>query len=568
MIPVSQQGIPVRTRNSFQPADPGSVIDKRFTPGSHPVKAISAIRDQCMISVEGKGMAGVPGVAARVFGALAQKNISVTMISQSSSESSISLVVPAGDADVAESSLKRAFRDDLSRGDVEEIVVRRGVGLVAAVGLGMAHTPGIAGRVFGALGRDRVNVLAIAQGSSELNISLAVESGGVDDAVRSIHAEFGLHRLDTGADDEHALDILLLGCGNIGRAVVKQLLDRSAHVFERFGLRARIVSIADRSGYLLDPKGLDQATLDAALSAKASGARLTDLPGSVATANATDMVRAALAYRLSRPVLVDVSDADDAHDAFLEALRLGADVVTANKKPLAGERPIFDALFVQSDQHGRLLRAEATVGAGLPVVDTLDMLLATGDQVRSAEGCLSGTLGFLMSRLESGVKLSEAVEEAVSRGYTEPDPVADLCGIDVARKAIIIARLSGLANGATQVNLEGLCDADWMGLGRDELFERLRSLDASMASRVEAAAAAGQVLRYVARVDATGIRVGPEAVPKDSPLGGLAGSDNMIVFQSDRYDDRPLVVTGPGAGVDVTAMGVLGDILRVAAERR
>ena len=568
MIPVSHQAIPVRTRNSFQPSDMGTVVDNRFTPGSHPVKAISAIRDQCMISVEGKGMAGVPGVAARVFSALAAKQISVTMISQSSSESSISLVVPAGDANAAEAALKRAFRDDLSRGDVEEIVVRRGVGLVAAVGLGMAHTPGIAGRVFAALGRDGVNVLAIAQGSSELNISLAVGADQVDEAVRSVHGEFGLHRLDTGADDDTALDILLLGCGSIGRAVVEQLVDRSVHVFERFGLRARVVAISDRSGYLLDPKGLDRERLDEALRAKVAGRRLADLTSVVQTPNAVDMVRDALSYRLSRPVLVDVSDSDSAHDAFLEALRLGADVVTANKKPLAGDSAVFESLFEHSTRHGRLLRAEATVGAGLPVVDTLEMLLATGDQLRSAEGCLSGTLGFLMSRLEAGELLSEAVQEAVSRGYTEPDPVADLCGADVVRKAIIIARLSGLDRGDMSVKLEGLCDAEWSGLDTDELFERLRTLDAEMASRVEAATAAGRVLRYVARVDAEGISVGPEAVPKDSPLGGLAGSDNMIVFQSDRYDDRPLAVTGPGAGIDVTAMGVLGDILRVAAERR
>jgi bifunctional aspartokinase / homoserine dehydrogenase 1 len=568
MIPVTRQRIPVRTRNSFNPAAAGTMVNADFTPGSHPVKAISAIKGQALVSIEGKGMSGVPGIAARVFHCLADQQISVTMISQSSSESSISLVVPEHQAPAAAAALKAAFRTDLSHGDIEEIVVEPSVGIVACVGLGMAHVPGVAGRVFAALGTAGVNILAIAQGSSELNISLAVAETEVPLAVRTLHDTFQLHRIDTGADQPDGLDLMLLGCGAIGRALIEQIMVRHAHVFERFGLRVRVVSLADRSGYLLAPAGLSQAALEAASKHKAEGGKLADLEGGTAAQGPAHMVEAALEYRLSRPILVDVSDSSDAYEAFLAALSRGCDVATANKKPLADDLGVYQSLRETAETHGRIIRAEATVGAGLPVIDTLEMLLATGDKLNRARGCLSGTLGYLMSALENGTPLSEAVRTAVNLGYTEPDPVADLSGLDVARKATILARLAGLPSADRPVELTGLVDAKHAGLSLDALYSHLASLDADFTAQVETAAAEGKVLRFVAEVSAERIVVGPVAVPKDSPLGGLVGSDNMIVFKSDRYNDRPLVITGPGAGIDVTAMGVLGDILRIAAERR
>ena len=568
MIPVATLEIPVRIRNSMAPTDEGTVVNGRFTPGSHPVKAISAVRDQALVSVEGKGMAGVPGVAARLFQALAEHNISVTMISQSSSESSICLAIPGDSAMKAESAIKRMFREELSRGIIEEVIVRRRVGIVAAVGLGMAHTPGVAGRALTALGLRRVNVLAIAQGSSELNLSIAVTDDTVTEALRGLHLEFGLHRLDTGAHTPRGFDLMLLGCGQIGRALISLLLDRRAHVFERFDLQARVVAIADRGGYLFDPQGLSRPQIERALSAKAEGSPISALDGAITASHSREMVEAALRFRLARPVLVDVSDSEASFETFLSALERESDVVTANKKPLAVSLDRFEALMASASANGRLLKVETTVGAGLPVVDTLEMLLATGDRLHRARGCLSGTLGYVMSRLEAGALLSEAVEEAAKLGYTEPDPVADLSGADVARKALILGRLSELAPSEQQMHSEGLVSPDLAGLDRETLLTRLREeYDAPLTERIAAAKARGEVLRYVASVKRGEIKVGVEAVPADSPLGMLKGTDNMIVFESERYSDRPLVITGPGAGIDVTAMGVLGDILRIAAER-
>jgi aspartate kinase len=228
--PVALKGIPVRVRSTFEPALPGTLVDGRFTPGSHPVKAIGAVRDQDLISVEGKGMAGVPGIAERVFGALARGGISVTMISQSNSETSICFAIPERQTGAAELALKREFRSDLARGDIEEIAVRRHAGLVAAVGLGMVRTPGVAARVCGALAARKVNILAIAQGSSELNLSLAVDRSDVEEALRAIHHEFGLDRLDTGEDTTRRFDLIIAGTGRIGRALARQIFARRPHI--------------------------------------------------------------------------------------------------------------------------------------------------------------------------------------------------------------------------------------------------------------------------------------------------------------------------------------------------
>lgn len=570
MIPVVARGIPVVSRNTMAPELAGTVVNGRFTPGSHPVKAASAVRDQSLISLEGKGMSGVPGVASRLFDALAEARISVTMISQSSSESSICFVVPEADAQEAERSLKRAFRVDLSAGLIEEVVVTPRIGIVAVVGLGMAHSPGVASRVFAALGERRINVLAIAQGSSELNISLAIETEDIDPALRALHSAFGLDRIDTGVDSEatRKLDLVVLGFGSIARALIGLIEARGQHFFERFDLSARVVAVSDRSGYYFDPKGIAPDKLAELAGAKAEGRALGEAPGAVAGTDALAMCDEVFAYRLARPVLIDVSDADQAEEVFLRAFERGVDVVTANKKPLAGPYEGFAALGAAARGKRCLLRAEATVGAGLPVLDTLEMLLSAGDRLIRAEGALSGTLAFLLTRLEEGARFSTAVAEAARLGYTEPDPVVDLSGGDVGRKALILGRMSGLLSVDAPFKLEGLVPSSLAGMALPELLKELEAFDEPLAERVAEARERGEVLRYLARVDESGVEVGMRAVPKDSTFGGLHGTDNMIVFQTERYDDRPLVVTGPGAGVDVTAMGVLSDVMRVAAERR
>lgn len=576
IIPVAGPGIPIAVKSTMQPDMPGTVVDARVSPGSHPVKAISAVRGLALVSIEGKGMAGVPGVAARAFSALAQERISVTMISQSSSETSICLAVREEQARDAEQALLHVFGADLSSGDVEEIVLRRHVGIVAAVGLGMAHTPGVARGTFRAIAAQNVNVLAIAQGASELNISLAVDADAVDGVVRALHREWRLHRRDTGDEAPDGLGLVVVGCGQIGRALLELVVARRDHVRERFGLVPSVVAVCDRSGFAFAPRGLDDATLDQLVAAKRDGVSIASLEVSpdrakVGAGSPVDMIATALEWRIRRPVLVDVTDDPAGEATWRAGIALGCDVVTANKAPLAGPFESYAALQSAVRDAGVLLRTEATVGAGLPVLDTIEMLLATGDRLEQAEGCLSGTLGFLMTRLGEGLSLSEAVAEAIELGFTEPDPVEDLSGADVERKAVILARLAGFDDGRAEFSVarEGLVPDSFRGLAREDLLDKIRAeIDGPLAERIADCATRGEVLRFVATVQPGGVDVGVRAVAADSPLGMLHGPDNMIVVKSDRYADRPLVVSGPGAGVAVTAMGVFSDILRIAAERQ
>ncbi len=494
------------------------------------------------------------------------------MISQSSSESSVCLAVPGSDALEAEAAIKREFRADIARGDIEDVSVRLGVALVAAVGLGMAHTPGVSGNVFTALGASGVNVLAIAQGSSELNITLAVEQHEAGAAVAAIHDRFALESNVSGAENggtRRTTDLLIMGCGNVGRALIDLVRKRAAR--GDTPERLRIVGVSDRSGYVLRGGGLSAKELDAVVEAKGAGRALHTVGGAVkAERGPESMFEAACggggSVRLVSPIVVDVSDSDASAPLLEKALRRRMDAVTANKRPVADSWDDFVRLQRASAETGRTLRVEATVGAGLPVIDTLAMLLATGDTVRSIEGCFSGTLGFVTTALQDGALFSEAVAEAVKLGYTEPDPVTDLCGADVARKAVIMARMSGISTCDEPAQLTGLVDRSLAGLPLDRLMEKVRGLDGAMAARVKAAKGRGEVLRFVAKVGRGNIVVGPAEVPLDSPIGSLRGTDNIIVFRTACYDARPLVIQGRGAGAVGTAMGVLADILRLRTE--
>ena len=565
MIPVASKRIPVIVRNTLNPGAPGSVVDGRSNPGAHPVKAVTAIKDQALVSLEGKGMSGVPGVSARLFGCLAARSINVTMISQSSSESSVCLAVPGEAAIDTESAIKREFRSDIARGDIEDVSVRQGVALVAAVGLGMAHTPGVAGNVFSALGEAGVNILAIAQGSSELNITLAVDQAEAADAIRAIHDRFALDTPAAAIRGRSTRDIVLLGCGKVGRSLLGLLQERMTR--SEHAARLRVVGASDRHGFLFRRGGLSTAQLKDIGAAKAAGRSIGSIDDAIKVVEAdatSSLARRALRENLTNPVLVDVSDSSVHAQLICEALQRGWDVVTANKRPLSGPWSEFAALAETSRRTGGTLRAEATVGAGLPIMDTLAMLAATGDEVHRIEGAFSGTLGFIMTAMDSGAAFSEAVAEAIDLGYTEPDPVTDLSGGDVARKAVILARFTGLAAADVPVRLAGLVSNALCGSGSAALMEEARRLDPVFRERIRVARAGGRVLRFAASVERSRIDVGPVEVPVESALGSLRGTDNILVIHSARYADRPLVITGPGAGAAVTAMGVLADILRSA----
>jgi aspartokinase/homoserine dehydrogenase 1 len=558
LIPLAGRRIPIFVRPFSDPESTGTEVSERVAPGRFPVKALSAAGGQALITVTGNGMLGVPGIAARTFAALQGRQISVSLISQASSEHSICFSVPEAFAEAARDSLLQEFQGEIGRREIDGVEVSPGMATIAVVGLGMHGTPGVAAGVFSALGAAGINIVAIAQGSSELNISAVVSAKDAPEAQRRIHAGFQLSRLAGGSVIQpERMEVILLGFGQIGRALAS-LLSR----VDRPALSLRVAAVIDRSGFIFDPEGITPRRLAGIAAAKRKGRHLADLPKGKA-AQAVEAVAHIGGYALTRPVLVDLT-ADDTAAALEQALTHGMDLVLANKRPLADRRAVSDSLWQTARARGRRILHEATVGAGLPIIDTYHKLIESGDRVSRIEGLLSGTLGYVLSEVSAGVSFSRAVHTAMSKGYTEPDPRDDLSGMDVARKALILGRLLGYDGELRRSAVESLVPRWARALPLAEFLDRLEELDLPWTERVEAAAASGSVLRYLALVTPSKIAVGVRSVPASSPFAAIKGSDNQLVFTTARYRSNPLVITGPGAGAEVTAAGVLNDILRLA----
>jgi len=555
LIPLDGSRVALHVRSFVEPERPGTEVSGRSTLEAYPVKALATIRGQSLVTVAGKGLMGVPGIAARTFAAIHAAGLSVSTIFQSSSESSIGFTLPDTEAPRAVEALAAAFKEEIAAGLVDGVSARRGVAVVAVVGRGMAGTPGIAARVFGALAAHRVNVIAIAQGSSELNISFVVDESQSAEAARAVHGAFQLAKIGGGrVADRPGCDVVLLGFGRVGRALAEMAAANGRG-------RARIVAALDRSGFVFDPEGLSRRRLQRLAAGKDEGRLLAELGGRGATS--VEALRWIAAHAVSRPVLVDVT-AEETGDVLVEALGQGFDLVLANKKPLAGSPASYRRLFEAVAVSGRRVRYEATVGAGLPVLDTFRKLVDSGDRVLRIEGCVSGTLGYVLSALEEGRAFSEAVREAVKAGYAEPDPRDDLGGQDVMRKGLILGRLLGYEGRVPAA--ESLVPRALRALPLARFMEKLSSLDAGWRRRVGQEQARGRVLRYVVIATPRGVSAGLRALPRDSSLGALRGTRNLLSFTTRRYRREPLVVSGPGAGPEVTAAGVLNDIQSLAAD--
>jgi len=568
MIPLVDRKIPLFIRNAFHNEHAGTRIADDVKPGEYPVKALTAIHRQALVAIEGSGMIGVPGVAGRAFSALAEAGHSVSMISQASSESSICFVLPETEADHAIKALEETFQAERKLKLIDRIHAEKKVALVAVVGLGMRGKPGIAARTFSALSGERVNILAIAQGSSELNITIAVSETDVSRALLALHDEYQLDKLRPLADTSgRESKVTLLGFGQIGRALARQLVAQDRHLREELGVDIKVTALADRSGIKIHEKGFSASALGKLARQKATGTKLFDRTSPLTLHQLQAMMRQELWLLPShRPILVDLTSEETA-PLLQEALEQGFHIVLANKKPLAVSQIEYDRLMQTARDRRLFIRYEATAGAGLPVLDTLGKLQEAGDKVETILGCFSGTLGFIMTALEDGAAFSDAVKQAWKMGYTEPDPRDDLSGTDVARKALILARTLGRRLELSDIALEPLFGADVDHADPATFISNLAALDESFARRVAEARRNGKVLRYVAKIGRT-IRVGVEAVPESSPMGRLRGTDNQVAIYSKRYKTNPLVVTGPGAGAEVTAAGVLNDVVAITMQER
>jgi aspartokinase/homoserine dehydrogenase 1 len=560
IIPLVAQKIPLIVKNTFLPDKPGTRIAGDVASGAYPVKALSYIDNQAMIAVEGKGMMGVPGMASRVFGILAQENISICLITQASSEASICFVVPGDQGELARKLLESSFRYEIDRHLVDEIKLTPHIAVLAVVGLGMSGTPGIAARAFSCIAKQKINIIAIAQGSTELNISVVIEQHEAARALRALHHEYGLEKIrPVLIRDPSEIRLAIFGLGQIGQVLVRQLQEQKDYLDQKLKLRVPIIAAADRSGLLVCDKGFSAAELDNFLQNKAEKKNLCPTG---ASSNFEDLWHGGW----DRKIFIDLTATETA-PILKQALLSGFHVVLANKKPLAIPYPQYKELRDIAAEKNLSLRYEATVGAGLPVLDTIDKLEVAGDEVLEILGCLSGTLGYLMTQMEDGVPFSQAVRTAYELGYTEPDPRDDLSGLDVARKALILARTIGLTLNLDDIKLEGLFPESCSHADPEVFLKNLTQLDQAYNERIKAAQSRSAVLRFVARISREQVSVGIEELHKDSPFGRLRGTDNQVTLKTQRYANNPLIVTGPGAGAEVTAAGVLNDIITIASSQ-
>jgi aspartokinase/homoserine dehydrogenase 1 len=543
MAPAIQKRIPIWIRNTFAAECPGTLIHDRSEP-EPVVKGITTIDRIALLNLEGAGMIGVPGTAHRLFGALREEGISVILISQGSSEHSICFAVPQAEAERAERVVIRAFDPELREGQIQSVEVDHGCSILAIVGDGMAGAHGVAAKLFQALGSAGVNVRAIAQGASERNISVVIDGKISARALRAVHAGFYL--------SAHTISIGLIGPGLVGSSLLEQIESQAARLQRDFKLDLRIRAIAGSRTMRLAQNAIDLARWQDEY--RAGG-------------DAVDLERFANhvhAEHFPHAVIVDCSASAEVAKHYAHWLSEGIHVVTPNKKANSAAYEEYQRIREARRAAGSHYLYEATVGAGLPVIQTLRDLRETGDQIHRIEGMFSGTLAYLFNTWDGRQPFSAVVREAKALGYTEPDPRDDLSGMDVARKLIILAREMGLRTELDEVEVESLVPAALAGCGIEEFVDRLAEFDDAMLARLQAATSRGNVLRYVGSVDAQGrAEVGLVELPKTHPFANIALTDNIVRFQTARYDRNPLIVQGPGAGPAVTAAGVFADLLRV-----
>jgi bifunctional aspartokinase / homoserine dehydrogenase 1 len=545
MAPAVGRDIPIWIRNTFAPEKRGTLICSR-PESSLPVKGITTIERVALINLEGAGMIGVPGTAHRLFGALREEGISVILISQGSSEHSICCAIPQDQANRAAAVVRDAFARELKEGQIQSVDVDPDLAIVAIVGDGMAGTPGISAKVFNSLGTASINVRAIAQGASERNISVVIDGRDATKALRAAHAGFYL--------SPHTLSIGVIGPGTVGRVLLAQLASQSPRLREKSKVDLRIRGILDSKRMFLSDTGVNLARWR------------EDYEQRAQPADVDKFIEHVRVDYLPHTVLIDCTANEGVGRRYADWLARGVHVVTPNKKANSSELSYYRNLHDARRSSGAHYLYETTVGAGLPVIQTLRDLRDTGDDIVSIEGIFSGTLAYLFNIYDGRTAFSDIVKDAKHRGYTEPDPRDDLSGMDVARKLIILGREMGLELELSDVKVESLVPAGLEKGTIDDFLGKLSAHDAQMRGRLDAARHRGKVLRYVGRLTADGkATVGLSELDTRHAFANMALTDNIVRFETRRYCDNPLIVQGPGAGPEVTAGGVFADVLRLAA---
>lgn len=543
--PALKSGIPIVIKNTFRPEHPGTVIKKEIEARPGLIRGMSSIDDVSLITIRGSGMIGVSGVASRIFTALAKENINIILITQSSSEHTVSLAILPEQAGPAKKSIEREFEFELESDVIDEIKIEKDLSIIAVVGDNMRQIPGIAGRVFNALGRNGINIVAIAQGSSERNISFVVERKNERKAMNTLHDAFFLSGVKT-------VNLFLVGVGLIGGTLLKLISEQAEVLYKEYQIDINLKGVANSRSMLLNEDSISLSDWEEQLDKQGKKMVLKDFVEEMKEMN------------LPNCMFIDCTASPDLQDVYEEILSQSISIVTPNKKANSSDQKFFDSLHQTAARHNCAFRYETNVGAGLPIIATIHELVTTGDGVERVEGVLSGTLSYIFNKFNGTTSFSEIVKEAREKGYTEPDPREDLNGHDVGRKLLILARVAGFELEMEDVEIQNLVpEKAKCAKSTEEFFEMLKDHDEEFENLRKEAGKEGKKLCYIARFEPGKAVVRLEKIDESHPFFNLSGSDNIVALFTRHYSENPMVIKGPGAGAHVTAGGIIADILRV-----
>ena len=545
IYPVCHKNIPILIKNTFNPEAPGTIIKQEVDSGSKAIKGISSINDTTLITVTGLGMVGVIGVNFRIFKALAQNGISVFMVSQASSENSTSIGVRNQDAALACEVLNEEFAKEIEMGEISPVVAEMNLATIAIVGENMKHTPGIAGKLFGTLGRNGISVIACAQGASETNISFVVEAKSLRKSLNVIHDSFFL-------SEYQVLNLFICGTGTVGGSLIEQIRCQQQKLMQERGLKLKVVGIADGHRALFTRAGIDLASYREEMEEKG-------IPSSAAVLH--DEI---IGMNIFNSVFVDCTASAEVASLYKEFLMHNISVVAANKIAASSDYSIYSELKQIARRRGVKFLFETNVGAGLPIINTINDLINSGDKILKIEAVLSGTLNYIFNKISADVPFSQTIKMAQEERYSEPDPRIDLSGKDVIRKLVILAREAGYKLEQTDVEKHFFVPSDFFEGPLEEFWKKVPSLDADFETRRRKLESENKRWRFVAKLENGKGSVSLQEVDSKHPFYGLEGSNNIILLTTERYKEYPMMIQGYGAGASVTAAGVFADIMSIA----
>lgn len=542
--PVLDLGIPIHIKNTLEPEAAGTIISNDVNGKISPVKGISNIDNIALLTLQGNGMVGIPGFSKRLFETLAQEKINVILITQASSEHSICIGINLKEADKAKNAIDATFENEISLHKIDPIIVETELSIVALVGDQMKSHQGISGKMFSALGRNNINVRAIAQGASERNISAVIASNDIKKALNTLHEQFFEGNMKQ-------LNVFITGVGNVGERLIEQIKTQRKYLKQNLKINLRIIGMSNSKTMVFNENGLSLDDWKSQL----QGGEKSSLHG---------FFEHIKHLNLRNSIFVDITASQEVSNLYPDYLRQSIAVVACNKIACSGEYYSYSELKRLSRKYNASFLFETNVGAGLPVIDTLNNLVASGDKITSIQAVLSGSLNFVFNHFDENTKFHDVVKRAQKEGYTEPDPRIDLSGVDVARKILILARESG-----TEMNLEDIENQSFLtkvnleSTSVEDFYKTILADEKHFQQLYASAKAKHCKLKYVAEFNEGKAKVGLREIPQGHPFYNLEGKDNIVMFYTQRYPEQPMIIKGAGAGADVTASGLFADIIKI-----